>query len=75
MGAYQSIMIVRYVRGVKQSDWPTFNKRFWQRNYYEHVIHNERALQAVRQYIVTNPAAWNEDSLHPQNLKRFNFPK
>jgi REP element-mobilizing transposase RayT len=33
----------------------------WQRNYYEHVIRNERELDAFRDYIVNNPAKWSED--------------
>lgn len=32
---------------------------FWQRNYYEHVVRGERALSAIRQYIINNPAQWN----------------
>ncbi len=32
----------------------------WQRNYYEHVIRNERDLEAIRQYIVENPRRWHE---------------
>ena len=27
----------------------------WQKNYYEHVIRNERELARIRQYIVNNP--------------------
>ena len=27
----------------------------WQRNYYEHIIRHERALNAIRQYIIENP--------------------
>ena len=38
---------------------------FWQRNYYEHIIRNERALYAIREYIQNNPANWLEDQLHP----------
>ncbi|MBI5125991.1 MAG: transposase [Planctomycetes bacterium] len=30
-------------------------KVFWQRNYYEHVIRNEKALRKIRQYIINNP--------------------
>ena len=33
----------------------------WQRNYYEHVIRDERELENTRQYIVDNPAKWQED--------------
>nr|WP_322112159.1 transposase [Anabaena sp. CCAP 1446/1C] len=27
----------------------------WQRNYHEHIIRNEEALNNIRQYIVKNP--------------------
>jgi REP element-mobilizing transposase RayT len=37
----------------------------WQRNYYEHIIRNERAHQAIRDYISNNPANWPADQLHP----------
>ncbi|WP_198265751.1 transposase [sulfur-oxidizing endosymbiont of Gigantopelta aegis] len=30
-----------YIRGVKQQGWPRFNKRLWQRNYWDHIIRNE----------------------------------
>jgi len=34
----------------------------WQRNYYEHVIRNERELQAISDYILTNPQNWENDT-------------
>jgi REP element-mobilizing transposase RayT len=33
----------------------------WQRNYYEHVIRNEAALNRVRRYIEANPLRWAFD--------------
>jgi REP element-mobilizing transposase RayT len=33
----------------------------WQRNYYEHIIRNEKELSEIRQYIFDNPAKWQED--------------
>jgi len=39
--------------------------RFWQRNYWEHVIRDERSLNRIREYIQNNPAQWAEDQLHP----------
>lgn len=38
--------------------------RFWQRNYYEHVIRSEASLDQIRQYIRNNPVKWNMD---PEN--------
>jgi putative transposase len=35
-------------------------RSIWQRNYYEHIIRNENALQQIRQYIASNPASWKQ---------------
>ena len=37
----------------------------WQRNYYEHVVRDEKDLNRIRQYIADNPARWSEDSNNP----------
>ena len=42
----------------------------WQRNYYEHVIRNERDLERIREYIVTNPLKWALDRENPQRTGR-----
>jgi REP-associated tyrosine transposase len=36
----------------------------WQRGYHEHIIRNERAWQAIGDYIRANPANWHHD---PEN--------
>lgn len=46
--------------------------KFWQRNYYEHVIRNEDDLNRIREYIVNNPARWAEDENNPENMKPVN---
>lgn len=40
----------------------------WQRNYYEHVIRDEVALSQIRNYIVHNPAKWDDDPDNPRNV-------
>ena len=45
--------------------------KFWQRNYYEHIIRNERELDTLREYIVNNPKQWEIDQLHPQNPSKW----
>lgn len=42
----------------------------WQRNYYEHIIRDERALGRIREYIVNNPLQWALDRENPVNAKR-----
>ena len=41
----------------------------WQRNYYEHIIHNEEALNNIREYIVNNPINWVKDQENPANFQ------
>ena len=65
VGWFKAITTNAYIRGVKQRGWPRFSKRFWQRNYYEHVIRNEHDLNEIRQYIAHNATRWAEDSENP----------
>ena len=44
-----------YIQNVRQNNWQPFNKRLWQRNYYEHIIRNEAELVKIRNYIRNNP--------------------
>ena len=37
----------------------------WQRNYYEHIIRNEGAMNKIREYIAGNPARWGFDRENP----------
>jgi putative transposase len=39
----------------------------WQRNYYEHIIRNDKSLHYIRHYIPHNPISWQQDQLHPDN--------
>ena len=41
----------------------------WQRNYYEHIIRNEKDLQNKTDYIESNPVLWDEDDVNPINVK------
>ena len=37
----------------------------WQRNYYEHIIRDDDALNNVREYILNNPTQWALDKENP----------
>jgi len=39
----------------------------WQRNYYEHIIRDEKDLQNKTDYIEANPMLWDEDDNNPRN--------
>ncbi|MBF6593952.1 MAG: transposase [Thermaceae bacterium] len=65
VGAFKSLTTHRYISGIKNSGWPTFDKRPWQRNYYERILRNEDELKAIREYIVHNPLGWAQDQENP----------
>ena len=67
MDAFKSITTVKYIRGVKNFGWQPFDRKLWQRNYYEHIIRNEESHQHIANYIVNNHAQWQEDKLHATN--------
>ena len=39
--------------------------KLWQRNYYEHIIRNEREMENIWNYIESNPAMWAKDEENP----------
>jgi len=43
----------------------TFTGKLWQRNYYEHIIRNEKSLNLIREYIFENPRLWESDRENP----------
>lgn len=53
-----------YINGVKSGIYPPFNKRIWQRNYYERIIRNEEEYRNVWRYIDENPDKWQNDEYY-----------
>ncbi len=60
------------VRAFKSAATARINERrgtpgapVWQRNYHEHVVRDQGDLERVRQYILENPARWDDDTENP----------
>ncbi len=45
--------------------------KFWQRNFYEHIIRNNDDLNRIHRYIESNPAMWTDDDDNPANIKSY----
>lgn len=69
---FKTMSTNEYIRGVKQLGWMPFNRKFWQRSYYEHIIRNEKELNRIREYIQNNPLKWELDRENPES-KYFNL--
>jgi len=63
IGAFKTVSTKRINRIRDNAGAP-----FWQRGFYEHIVRNERDLNAVRQYVADNPLKWQLDRDNPQNL-------
>jgi putative transposase len=83
VGAFKSksITTVLYTRGVKQSGWPPFVGRLWQRNDYEHIIRDERESERIRtSRIRSNERVWSKPAVSDGQkpiafpIKRRRFP-
>ncbi len=60
VGAFKSLCTIMWLNYIKQNNLNVVGK-FWQRNYYEHIIRNENELNRIREYIVSNPFRWKFD--------------
>ena len=59
VGAYKSLVANECLKIYKSKN-KTMGK-LWQRNYYEHIIRNEKSYQTIADYIIHNPLKWKED--------------
>ena len=67
IGSFKSLTTDRYIIGVRQLGWPRFERRVWERNYYEHVIRDPVESEKIRQYIRTNPLMWTDDRYNSES--------
>ncbi len=55
---FKSLTTKYYMDAAKRGEWPCFNGRLWQRNYWERIIRSDTELQATREYIRNNTMRW-----------------
>ena len=64
---FKTMSTNEYIRNVKTNNWPRFDGKLWQRNYWEHIIRNQKSYQRISDYIINNPKNWDTDSINPNN--------
>jgi len=64
VGAFKSLSTNAYIAGVKFDGWTRFSKRFWHRNYFEHVIRDEAGYLKISEYIKNNVLKWGLDRFY-----------
>lgn len=61
--AYKSVITYKANKTRKTRGAP-----IWRRNYYEHIIRNQRELENIRKYIQLDPMKWAQDEENPKWL-------
>jgi len=61
---FKTLTTKRYIDGVNNNNWHPFNKKLWQRNYFEHIIRNHESYLKITEYIHANPVKWREDKYY-----------
>ena len=68
VGAYKSLVMNKCLNICKIRN--EYLGRFWQRNYYEHIIRNDNSYQRIADYIISNPAKWETDKFYSEKIKQ-----
>jgi len=61
---FKTMTTNEYIKNVKMGKLPPFDKKIWQRSYYDHIIRKEESLQKIQEYIIINPSEWQKDELY-----------
>ncbi len=57
------IGVTKWFRKNMENEFP-IGQSIWQRNYWEHIIRNEKSYQKISEYIINNPLNWKEDKFY-----------
>ncbi len=72
---FKTMTTNEYIKNVKLGKLAPFDKKIWQRSYYDHIIRKpafaqgydkamEESLQKIQEYIMINPREWKKDELY-----------
>ena len=62
--AFKSETTNAYIKLVYENKANPFNKKLWQRNFYEHIIREEKEYLKIAEYIEHNVEEWEEDKFY-----------
>ena len=58
---FKTLTTKLYIDGVKQGTYAPFEKKLWQKSFYDHIIRDENDYLTHWRYIEENPMKWHED--------------
>ena len=67
VGSFKSKTSVEYLRYINNKNLNVCGQ-IWQRSFHDHIIRNDKSLNAIKNYIETNPKNWENDIENLINL-------
>ena len=67
VGSFKSKTSVKYLRYINNKNLNVCGQ-IWQRSFHDHIIRNDKSLNAIKNYIETNPKNWENDIENLINL-------
>ncbi len=64
---FKTITTKLYIDGVKNGAYLPFEKKIWQKSFYDHIIRDENGYLAIWKYIDENPLQWQDDEYNVLN--------
>ena len=58
VGAYKSLVVHYCMKYIDENNTGITMGKMWQRNFYEHIIRDERSYERISRYIKNNPGKW-----------------
>ena len=62
---FKRLSTIEYIKCVKNNILPPFDKRIWQRSFYDRVIRDSAEYDKIYKYIYENPENWQSDINNP----------
>jgi putative transposase len=74
ISSFKSLCVNKWIQYNKQKNTLPVDL-IWQRNYYEHIIHDDDESNLVREYIIGNPLQWNYDKYNSDGISDLGHEK
>lgn len=61
---FKTLTTKLYIDGVKNNGYIVFDKKVWQKSFYDRIIRNEKEYRNIWEYIENNPLKWELDEYY-----------
>ncbi len=64
MQGFKSVTTTAYIQNVQAGHYPPFEKRIWQKSFYDHIVRDEEDFLQIWAYITYNALKWQQDKFY-----------